>query len=152
MVDNQIDGNQRIDLFGVTAERLHAVAHGGEVDDARYTREVLQDDTRGHEWYLNFGGFGCIPVREIVYILFANDIAIAVAQNSFEQNPNGKRQPRDLTDACLLELLKTIETDRAMGALERSSCGERILFQSLLCHEFSLRILCKVVKKQAGAN
>ena len=38
MVDDQIDRHQRIDLFRITAEMLHGVAHGGEVDHRRARR------------------------------------------------------------------------------------------------------------------
>ncbi len=41
VIDDEIDRHQRVDLFGVAAERLHGVAHGGEIDDRRNAGEIL---------------------------------------------------------------------------------------------------------------
>ena len=41
MVDHEVDGRQRVDLLGVLAQRLHRVAHGGQVDDGGNAGEVL---------------------------------------------------------------------------------------------------------------
>ncbi len=49
MVDDEIDGDERVDLLRVAAEALHAVAHGGEVDDGRHAGEVLHEDARGRK-------------------------------------------------------------------------------------------------------
>ena len=49
MVDHQINGDQRIDLFGIAAQRRNAVAHRGEVDDRRNAGEVLHEHARGPE-------------------------------------------------------------------------------------------------------
>ena len=41
MIDHQIDRNQRIDLFRIAAQALHGAAHGGQIDDAGHSSEVL---------------------------------------------------------------------------------------------------------------
>ena len=41
VVDDEIDGHQRIDLVGIAAELGHAVAHGGEIDDGWNAGEIL---------------------------------------------------------------------------------------------------------------
>ena len=41
VVDDEVDGHQRVDLFRIAAERDHRVAHRGEVDDGRNAGEVL---------------------------------------------------------------------------------------------------------------
>ena len=62
MVDDQLGGLEGVDLFGIAAEGLHGVAHGGEVDDGGDAGEVLHQDAGGHVGDLA-GGFGFgIPV------------------------------------------------------------------------------------------
>ncbi len=46
MIDDEIDGHQRIDLLRVAAECGHAVAHRGEVDDRGNAGEVLHQHAR----------------------------------------------------------------------------------------------------------
>ena len=46
VVDDQLGRRQRVDLVGGAAEFDDGIAHGGEVDDGRHAREVLQDDAR----------------------------------------------------------------------------------------------------------
>jgi hypothetical protein len=45
VVNDKIDGDTRVDAVGVTAETLGGVTHSGQVDNARDTGEVLQDNT-----------------------------------------------------------------------------------------------------------
>ena len=46
VVDDELDGLQRVDLLRVAAEPLHRVAHRGEVDHGGDAREVLQQHAR----------------------------------------------------------------------------------------------------------
>ena len=46
VVDDHLGRSERVDLLGVAAEHSDGLAHGGEVDDAGHTREVLHDDSR----------------------------------------------------------------------------------------------------------
>ena len=49
MVDDEVDRHQRIDPFGIAAERPHRVAHGGEVDHRRHAGEILHQNARRAE-------------------------------------------------------------------------------------------------------
>ena len=42
MVDNQFGREQRIDALRTASHALHCLTHGGEIDDRRHSREVLQ--------------------------------------------------------------------------------------------------------------
>ena len=55
VVDDHLGRSERVDLLGVSAERLDGLAHGGEVDDAGDTGEVLHHDARGRELDLGVG-------------------------------------------------------------------------------------------------
>ncbi|MHC2523563.1 hypothetical protein ACVIEM_000648 [Rhizobium leguminosarum] len=46
VVDDEIDGNERVDLLGIAAERHHRVAHGGKIDDGGNAGEVLHQHAR----------------------------------------------------------------------------------------------------------
>ena len=49
MVDDQFHGDQGIDLVRVTAQSDDGVAHRGQVNDGRYSGEVLHEDALGRE-------------------------------------------------------------------------------------------------------
>ena len=55
MVDDQIDGHQRIDLLRIAAQRRHRVAHRGEIDHRRHAGEVLHQHARRAEGDLVLG-------------------------------------------------------------------------------------------------
>jgi hypothetical protein len=42
VVDDEIDGHERVDLVGVAAETLAGVPHGSQVDHGRHAGEVLE--------------------------------------------------------------------------------------------------------------
>ena len=58
MVDDEVDRHQRVDALRVAAERLHRVAHRGEVDHRRHAGEVLHQHARRAE-----GDLAVAPVR-----------------------------------------------------------------------------------------
>ena len=64
VIDDELDRLQRIDLLGIAAERGDAVAHRGEIDDARHAGEVLQQDARGHERDFLLDGARGRPARQ----------------------------------------------------------------------------------------
>ena len=49
VIDDQLDGLQRIHALGIAAQLRDAVAHGGQIDDAGHAREILEQDARRHE-------------------------------------------------------------------------------------------------------
>ena len=46
VVDDEVDGDERIDLLRVAAELHHRVAHRGEVDDGGDAGEILHEHAR----------------------------------------------------------------------------------------------------------
>jgi hypothetical protein len=49
VIDDELDRLKWIDLFRIAAQGDHAIAHRREIDDAGDAREVLQENTGGHE-------------------------------------------------------------------------------------------------------
>jgi len=64
--------------FGVAAELLDGVAHGGQVDDGGHAREVLHHDARGHEEHLALGGLGADGAGHGLDVGLLDDDAVLV--------------------------------------------------------------------------
>jgi hypothetical protein len=47
VVDDEVDGHERIDLLRIAAEALHAVAHRRQVDNGRNAGEILHQHAGG---------------------------------------------------------------------------------------------------------
>ncbi len=79
---------------GIAAETLHGAAHGGQIDDAGDAGEILQHDARGLEGDFDFGRRRGVPGGEVADVVLGDFVAVAVAQQRFEQDANGEREPR----------------------------------------------------------
>src|SRR5262249_41361059 len=77
---------QRVDPVRVAAEVDDRLAHGGQVDDARYAGEVLHHDPGGRVLDLNAGFRLGIPVRDGLDVLFGDVAAVLVAQQVFGED------------------------------------------------------------------
>ena len=89
MVDDQLGGLERIDLFRVAAEGLHGIAHGGEIDDGGDAGEVLHEDAGGHVGDLaGWLGLG-VPGGEEADVVGGDGVAVFVAEEIFEQDAEG---------------------------------------------------------------
>ena len=93
-------------FFGSPPRRFIADAHRGQIDDARHAGEVLQDDAGRLEGISTFGGRGGVPGGERFDVVFGDHVAVAVAQDRFEQDANGERERGDLADAGASSLLR----------------------------------------------
>ncbi len=92
MVDNEVDGHERVDPARVATERLDGVSHGGEVDDARHAGEVLEKDARWRVRDLPGGSTGLVTGQGLhVFGLHAH--AIFVAQQVLEEELDRIRDP-----------------------------------------------------------
>ena len=87
VVDDELDGDERVDLLRVAALLAHRVAHRGEVDDARHAGEVLQQDAAGEEGDLLRRLGGRDPVADRVGVA-------AVAEHVLEEDAKRVGEPR----------------------------------------------------------
>ncbi len=118
VIDHELGGYERVDLVRVAFHLDDRVAHRGEVDDRRHAGEVLHHDPRGRERDL-LGRIGLrIPGGERLDVLFADRLAVLVAQQVLEQDLEAERKPRDV------ELgLQRVEPVDLVGAVAHVECA-----------------------------
>ncbi|MCY1241582.1 hypothetical protein D9M72_544900 [compost metagenome] len=100
MVDDEIDRNQRVDLFRVAAEVLQAVAHSCQIDNGRNAGEVL------HEYACRaIGDFRACraaiiqPLGNGFDVRLLDRAVIFEAEQVLEQNLHGERELGDAFEA-----------------------------------------------------
>jgi hypothetical protein len=94
VVDDQLGGGERVDLRRVAAEGRHGLAHGGEVDDAGDTGEVLHDHARGRELDLGVGVRLRTPLAEGLDLLRGDVRAVLGAEEVLEEHLEAEGQSR----------------------------------------------------------
>src|ERR1019366_8819186 len=97
-----IDRHLRIDLLGVPAERLHGVAHGGEVDHRRHAGEILHQHARRAESELALRRLGLEPFGDRLDVVLGHRAPVFVAQQIFQKNFHRERQARYALEAVSL--------------------------------------------------
>ena len=87
MVDDEVDGNQRIDLLRIAAKRDHRVAHRGEIDHGRHAGEVLHQHPRRAEgdFVLRLAAI-VDPRRDRLDVFLLDRAPVFVAQQVFEHD------------------------------------------------------------------
>ena len=108
MVDNQLRRDQGIDLPGISSQPRHGFSHGRQVDDRRNACEVLEHHSCRREGDLL--GWLClwIPLHQRLDVLGGDRLAIFVAQQVFEQNPERERKPVDFSESLPLQRWKAV--------------------------------------------
>src|SRR5215472_11438988 len=110
MIDDEFGGEQGIDFLRVAAEMLDGVAHGGQIDNGRHAREILEQNARGHEGDFFFrGGSGWIPIREGANVILVDEAVVFVAQKIFEQDLQRKRLALDTFEARASERVEAMK-------------------------------------------
>ena len=95
VVDDQLDGLERIDLSRVAAEPDDAVAHRGEVDDRRNAGEVLEQDPGRHERDLLRRLARDVPPGERLDVVGVDEPAVLPPEQVLQQDLQRVRQPRE---------------------------------------------------------
>ncbi|MDR6099168.1 hypothetical protein QE454_002787 [Microbacterium sp. SORGH_AS454] len=116
VVDDHLGGRERIDLVRVAAEGGDGLAHGGEVDDAGHTGEVLHDHARRGELDLGVGLGRGVPRAERLDLLLGDVGAVLGTQKVLEQHLEAERELLVTGDRVDAEDLVVGAADR-QGAL-----------------------------------
>ena len=129
MIDDQFRGQQRIDAFGIAAHALHALTHGGQIDDGGNAGEILQQNARGHEGNFFFRR-SRLPVGERLNIGSVDEAAVFEAQKIFEQNAERERKLGEIGYAVFFERFQTMNFEtlcadaQRIARAKRVSCGD----------------------------
>jgi hypothetical protein len=86
MVDDEVDGHERVDARGIAAEPGHRRAHRREVHHARDAREVLEQHTSRQERELGRVGGLRNPARQHPHVVLLERLVRLVAQRVLEQH------------------------------------------------------------------
>ena len=86
VIDDELDGLQRVDAIGIAAEANHAVAHRGKIDHAGDAGEVLEEDPRGRERNLLLELRAGLPGGERLDVLCLHEARVFVAQQILEKD------------------------------------------------------------------
>ena len=109
MIDHEIDRNQRLDHTRVLVETNHCGPHSREIDQQRNAGKILKQHARDHERNLLGALSIWLPISKTTHVLFRDFHAVEIAQHRLKHNANADRQPRNLSDAFLLELGQRIK-------------------------------------------
>ena len=122
MVDDEIDFGERIDFFGIAAERLHRIAHRGEIDDRGHAGEVLHQHARRTK--SNFTGGSSLgrPFRQRADVVGAHRLSVLVPQQIFEQDLQRIGQLGNAFQAVLFRR-RQAEIDIGLAARRQRAAG-----------------------------
>ena len=138
MVDDEVDGDQRVDLLRVAAERVHRVAHRRQIDDAGHAGEVLHQHARRAVLDLALGRLGGQPFDHRLEIGDRDGDAVLEAQQILEQHLHREGEPRDVAE-LFRRFRQRIIMDRLAADLERVTGAEAVLSDrghaGILCWE-----------------
>ena len=124
VIDDEIDGHERVDALRVAAGQFHGVPHGGQVDGARHAREILQDHAGHFEGHFAVDrGFG-VPVHQSGDVVGGDDEVIEIAQTAFQHHFDADGQLVERADRR--QLLQIVVFDRAGGEGKRGFSTERV--------------------------
>ena len=86
VVNYELRGREWVDSLRIAAQLDDRLAHRGQIYDARYAREVLQDDARGRKGDLMRGGGARIPGEQCLNVTLLDVDAVFEAQEILKEN------------------------------------------------------------------
>ena len=91
VIDDQIHRDERFDDFRILFQPGHGIAHRRQINQKRDSGEILQDDPGHGEGNFLRSRLGGIPAGQIFHIAWAGFEAVTVAQDGFQDDPQGDR-------------------------------------------------------------
>ena len=119
VVDDQLGRRQGVHLVRIAAQIGDRLPHGGQVDDARHTGEVLHDDPGRGELDLDAGVRGRVPVRDRLDVVFGDVGAVLGAQQILGEHLQAVGEFLGAGDR-----IQTIELVAVVPDLQRVACAE----------------------------
>ncbi len=124
VVDHQVDRYERLDRGRLRTLGDRRVAHGRQVNDGGYPREILQDDAGHRERDLVVPGGWGVPVGKVSDILLGHLLAIDIAEDRLEHDPDRNRETGEVGKPLLRQSRKRMEL--AFGAGAGGKTAERV--------------------------
>lgn len=120
MIDDEINGAERVDFLGVTTHTGHGVSHGSEIDNSRHTSEVLKNNSCGAEGDFDvvLGSLG--PVENLLDVGLLDGEVVAVTDGGLEEDTDGVRE---LLDTGVTEGGELVEVVLLTGVLDGALDG-----------------------------
>ncbi len=121
VVDDQLGGDEGVDLRRVAAELLHGFPHGGEVDHGRDAGQVLQDHPGRGELDLGIGLLLRVPVRQRFDVGGRYVDAVLVAEQVLQQDLQAVREV-----LCTGDRVQPVDLIRRAARLDRRASAEAV--------------------------
>src|SRR2546422_690358 len=131
MIDDEIHRYERFDHAGVLIQTHDSRTHRGQINQQGHAGKILKQHARYDERdFLGTFTVG-LPVGDAAHIVFIDLLAVKVAQDRFQNDPDTDGQSRDWPDAFLLELWQRKQLSGfACGWGERLERVEKIMWHS----------------------
>eukprot|EP01088_Endostelium_zonatum_P000400 TRINITY_DN1067_c0_g1_i1.p3 TRINITY_DN1067_c0_g1~~TRINITY_DN1067_c0_g1_i1.p3 ORF type:complete len:260 (-),score=-2.12 TRINITY_DN1067_c0_g1_i1:54-833(-) len=98
MVDDEVDGDLRIDLGRVAAQLGDRIAHRGEIDDARHAGEILHQHARRAILDLAVRAALLLPIDDRLHVGLGHGLAVLEAEHVLEQHLHREGQATDIAE------------------------------------------------------
>jgi len=96
VIDDEVDGDERVDPLRIAAELRHRIAHRREIDDRRDAGEILHQHAGRAILDLALGAAILLPVDQRLDILARDGDAVLEAQQVFEQHLHREGEAADV--------------------------------------------------------
>src|SRR5690606_26241715 len=114
VVDDQVDRHERLDDLGILAEPINRRAHRGQIDEKWNAREVLQDNPRHDERDRLRPRRHRLRSRARPHGGLGDPLAVAMAQQRLEDEPDRHRQAIDRETGVLQRGKRIVGVGRAI--------------------------------------
>ena len=96
MVDHKMHRHLRIDLFRITAQLRHRIAHRRQIDHARHAGEILHQHARRTILDFAIGTRVLLPIDDRLHIIARDGGAVLETQHVLQQHLHRKGQAADV--------------------------------------------------------
>ena len=120
MIDDQIHRSERVDLLRVPVQRLHGIAHRGQVHNRGNSSEILHQHARRAVGNLAVRGALLEPACDREDVVLGDGAAILMAQQIFQKDFQRVRKPRN---ACQTPPLGRLEAEISVGLATDGECA-----------------------------
>ena len=126
MIDDEVDGRQRVDRARIAAKLGDGVPHRGEIDHRRHAGEILHQHPRRPERDLAVAFTLREPERDAAYVVGGDAPPILVPEQILEQHLERERQQRNIGKPVRLRLLQAEIGVVALADRERAPAIEAV--------------------------